>query len=167
MKKFHVWTMDWTKDSIVLGLDGAVMNAASLAKTVNNDGTNPFQDRSQYLLLNLAMGGNGGDPSKAKFPMKYEVDYVRVYQPGSSAISQGRRLGQLEIHGLSGLPGKFQVTQKVDQVARLEVRNAAGRRIVDREFLGTAQIDLGGEASGVYFARLRTRIGEEYAKILR
>jgi len=28
----------------------------------------------------LAIGGNGGDPSKSRFPIKYEIDYVRVYQ---------------------------------------------------------------------------------------
>jgi len=34
-----------------------------------------------YLLLNLAIGGvNGGDVSSEAFPMRYEIDYVRVYQ---------------------------------------------------------------------------------------
>jgi len=23
---------------------------------------------------------NGGDPSKSRFPIRYEIDYVRVYQ---------------------------------------------------------------------------------------
>jgi len=31
-------------------------------------------------LLNLALGLNGGDPEKTNFPVKFEVDYVRVYQ---------------------------------------------------------------------------------------
>jgi hypothetical protein len=31
--------------------------------------------------LNQAIGGdNGGDPSATSFPMRYEVDWVRVYQ---------------------------------------------------------------------------------------
>jgi hypothetical protein len=49
---------------------------------VNKDGsgTNPFL-KPHYLLLNLAIGGTqGGDPSKTTFPMRFEVDYVRVYQ---------------------------------------------------------------------------------------
>lgn len=33
-----------------------------------------------YIWLNLAVGANGGDPSETEFPMKYYVDYVRVYQ---------------------------------------------------------------------------------------
>ena len=50
-----------------------------LSKTINADGTNPFT-KPQYLLLNLALGANGGNPDKTKFPIKFEVDYVRVYQ---------------------------------------------------------------------------------------
>lgn len=34
-----------------------------------------------YILLNLALGGdNGGPIADEAFPMRYEVDYVRVYQ---------------------------------------------------------------------------------------
>jgi hypothetical protein len=33
------------------------------------------------MLLNLAIGGQaGGDPSAVPFPVRYEVDYVRVFQ---------------------------------------------------------------------------------------
>jgi beta-glucanase (GH16 family) len=78
-KKFHVWRMDWNKDSIGLFLDDQLLNSVLLKQTVNPDGFNPFL-QPHYILLNLAIGGNGGDPSKTKFPMKYEVDYVRVYQ---------------------------------------------------------------------------------------
>jgi beta-glucanase (GH16 family) len=78
-KKFHIWRMDWNKDSISLFLDDQLLNTTLLNQTVNPDGFNPFL-QPHYLLLNLAIGGNGGDPSKTRFPMKYEVDYVRVYQ---------------------------------------------------------------------------------------
>jgi beta-glucanase (GH16 family) len=53
-----------------------------LDKLVNQDGTgiNPFT-QPHYMLLNLAVGGmNGGDPGNTKFPNRFEVDYVRVYQ---------------------------------------------------------------------------------------
>jgi len=78
-KKFHIWRMDWNKDSINLFLDDQLLNTILLSQTINPDGFNPFL-QSHYLLLNLAIGGNGGDPAKTIFPMKYEVDYVRVYQ---------------------------------------------------------------------------------------
>jgi len=71
--------MDWNKDSINLFLDDQLLNTIQLNLTVNPDGFNPFL-QPHYLLLNLALGSNGGDPAKTLFPIKYEVDYVRVYQ---------------------------------------------------------------------------------------
>jgi len=79
VKKFHVWRMDWDSLSIRLYLDNLLLNDIRLIETVNPDGTNPFL-QPHYLLLNLAIGSNGGDPSKSKFPITFEVDWVRVYQ---------------------------------------------------------------------------------------
>jgi beta-glucanase (GH16 family) len=78
-KKFHVWRMDWDKDSIKLYLDNLLLNDMAVSECVNPDGFNPFL-KPHYLLLNLAIGANGGDPSKSRFPIKYEVDWIRVYQ---------------------------------------------------------------------------------------
>jgi len=78
-EKFHVWRMDWTAESIRLFLDDELLNTTLLSETVNPDGFNPFQ-QPHYLLLNLAIGGNGGNPNKSEFPIRYEVDYVRIYQ---------------------------------------------------------------------------------------
>ncbi len=77
--KFHLWKMDWSEDYIKLYLDGELLNEVDLSKTTNPDGFNPFQ-QPHYLLLNLAIGSNGGDPTSTEFPRKYEVDYVRIYQ---------------------------------------------------------------------------------------
>jgi len=79
-EKFHVWRMDWNKDSINLYVDNELLNTTLLSETINTDGSNPFL-QPHYLLLNLALGGvNGGDPSQSRFPITFEVDYVRVYQ---------------------------------------------------------------------------------------
>lgn len=78
-KKFHTWRMDWGKDSISLYLDDRLMNSVSLSETINPDGFNPFH-QPHYILINQAIGANGGDPSKSGSPIKYEVDWVRVYQ---------------------------------------------------------------------------------------
>jgi len=78
-KKYHVWRMDWTKDVIELYVDNVLFNTTLVSETINGDGTNPFL-KPQYLLLNLALGSNGGDPVNSNFPITFEVDYVRVYQ---------------------------------------------------------------------------------------
>jgi beta-glucanase (GH16 family) len=78
-KKFHVWRMDWDSESIKIFLDDRLLNEVLLSETINPDGFNPFL-QPHYILLNLAIGGNGGDPSRSESPIKYEVDYVRIYQ---------------------------------------------------------------------------------------
>ena len=82
-QRFHVWRMDWDKTSIRLYLDDELLNEVPLSTTVNGrigNQTNPFT-RPQYILLNLALGGdNGGTIDDTAFPMHYEIDYVRVYQ---------------------------------------------------------------------------------------
>lgn len=77
--KFHLWRMEWDEQSIKIFLDDQLLNEIDLARTTNPDGVNPFR-HPHYLLLNLAIGGNGGDPSETAFPREYAVDYVRVYQ---------------------------------------------------------------------------------------
>ena len=78
--KFHIWRMDWDEKYIRLYLDNELINETDLSITVNPDGSQPFH-QPHYILLNLAIGGNnGGDPSNTRFPSRYEVNYVRVYQ---------------------------------------------------------------------------------------
>ncbi|MBK1827298.1 glycoside hydrolase family 16 protein [Haloferula rosea] len=80
-EQFHLWVMEWDDKAIRIYLDGKLLNDIDLGTTTNADGpkVNPFHD-AQRLRLNLAIGGQGGDPSKTAFPQRYEVDYVRVYQ---------------------------------------------------------------------------------------
>ena len=81
--KFHIWRMDWDETAIKIYLDDELLNEILLSETVNGTigkGTNPFR-MPQYLLLNLALGGiNGGEIDDKGIPMRYEIDYVRVYQ---------------------------------------------------------------------------------------
>jgi beta-glucanase (GH16 family) len=77
--KYHAWRMDWNEKSIQLFLDDELLNTINLETTINPNGFNPFQ-QSHYLLLNLTVGANGGNPSNTHFPIRYEIEYVRVYQ---------------------------------------------------------------------------------------
>lgn len=78
-EKFHIWKMHWTKDYIRLYLDDELLNEVDLSETINPDGFIPFR-QPHYILLNLALGAKGGDPSGTEFPLEYKVDFVRVYQ---------------------------------------------------------------------------------------
>lgn len=86
--KFHIWRMDWDKDFIRLYLDDELLNEIDLKQTFNggyNGNTeNPFSNNvpgfKHYILLNLAIGANGGEPDISQFPLRYYIDYVRVYE---------------------------------------------------------------------------------------
>lgn len=84
--EFHVWRMDWDEDYIRLYLDNELLNEIKLSETFNGSigkKCNPFR-QPHYILLNLAVGGdNGGQIAENAYPMRYEVDYVRVYQKTS------------------------------------------------------------------------------------
>lgn len=85
--KYHIWRMDWDKDYIRLYLGGELLNEIDLSQTQNQgfggNNENPFNNQVEgfgdYILLNLAIGSNGGTPVDGTFPLKYKVDYVRVY----------------------------------------------------------------------------------------
>ena len=87
-QRFHVWRMDWDETSIRLYLDDELLNEIPLSSTRNGSigkYENPFH-HPQYILLNLALGGdNGGDIDDAALPLRYEIDYVRVYERISGA----------------------------------------------------------------------------------
>jgi beta-glucanase (GH16 family) len=76
---YHVWVMEWDANKIDLYCDDALLNTFDVnSATVGT--YNPFRT-SIWMFVNLAIGGNnGGDPSATTFPLRFYVDYIRVYQ---------------------------------------------------------------------------------------
>lgn len=79
-KRFHTWEMEWTPQHIRLLLDGELINETDTSRVENPDGFRPF-DQPHWLLLNLAIGSTGGDPTGTTFPNRYEIDFVRIFAP--------------------------------------------------------------------------------------
>ena len=76
---FHNYQLTWTANKIELGVDGAIYNTYNKPTGATNSNW-PF-DKPQYLLLNLAMGGDLGGAVPGAFTQdSMQVDYVRVYQ---------------------------------------------------------------------------------------
>lgn len=75
---FHTYQMLWTAQQISFGIDGKTHFI------YKNAGTGKAQwpfDAPQFLILNIAIGGDlGGAVDDSIFPIRMEVDYVRVYQ---------------------------------------------------------------------------------------
>ena len=81
---FHVYAVEWYADRLDFFVDDKKYF------TFRNEGTGkecwPF-DEPQYLLLNIAIGGDWGGQKgidDAIFPQKMIVDYVRVYRSKTS-----------------------------------------------------------------------------------
>ena len=75
--EFHVYSLIWTPDQLTFLFDNEIYYIYK--PSIKNEKTWPFNS-DQYILLNVAMGGNAGDidPSFTKCVM--QIDYVRVYQ---------------------------------------------------------------------------------------
>ncbi|WP_298708296.1 glycoside hydrolase family 16 protein [Chitinophaga sp.] len=77
---FHEWELMWDENSMVISVDGKVLNTIDVAAAKNaRRGNLPFRE-DFFLLLNVALGQGGEEIPDAHMPMRMVVDYVRVYQ---------------------------------------------------------------------------------------
>lgn len=77
---FHIYAINWTKENIEFYYDNKKYFTFNLKDAQGRE--NPFK-KDFYLLLNLALGRQGtlgGPLNEDILPLKYEVDYVRVYK---------------------------------------------------------------------------------------
>ncbi|MBS1564459.1 MAG: glycoside hydrolase family 16 protein [Bacteroidetes bacterium] len=103
-ENFHVYAMEWTKDSINISVDDSVYfsfaheraaiknsNGGAVSGNTGNVMSGPGSadyaewpfDNKMHLLLNLAVGGDWGGQKgvdEGIWPQRMEVDYVRVYK---------------------------------------------------------------------------------------
>ncbi|MFW2377415.1 MAG: family 16 glycosylhydrolase [Cellulophaga baltica] len=76
--EFHVYSVNWSENEISFLIDDVIFYTYNPA--VKDDQTWPF-DESQFLIMNIAMGGTlGGTIDSAFTEDTMEIDYVRVYQ---------------------------------------------------------------------------------------
>ena len=85
---YHVFSVEWTPTAIKWFMDGTLYNTMDITNGVG--GTDEFQ-RPFFLLLNLAVAGDwpGQTVDESKLPATMFVDYVRVYQLGSTPPPTG------------------------------------------------------------------------------
>ena len=80
---FHIYVMEWDKDSIKLMVDDKLVKSIDLNTTNYANGAgNPFRTPF-YLILNSAVGGNWCEKAPQDgtgYPVEFLIDYVRFYQ---------------------------------------------------------------------------------------
>lgn len=79
-QKFHVYAMEWYEDHIDFFVDDE--KYFTFSKPSDRVEEWPF-DKPQFLIINLAIGGNWGGKhgiDDSLFPHKYYIDYVRYYK---------------------------------------------------------------------------------------
>ena len=83
---FHRYQLTWTPERILIGRDDRNYFEFRREPQATRDQW-PF-DSPQYLLLNIAVGGTWGGQQGVDdsiFPVRMEIDYVRVYENKSSS----------------------------------------------------------------------------------
>jgi beta-glucanase (GH16 family) len=79
-ENFHVYSVEWNKEKVEVAVDGKVF--FSFANEKSGKEAWPF-DNKMYLLLNVAVGGAWGGAKGIDatiYPVRMEIDYVRVFQ---------------------------------------------------------------------------------------
>ena len=76
-EEFHKYSLNWTKDEIIMYFDDEETFRYELKKIKNDMLEKPF-----YLLLDLAVGGNwpGFEIDQNAFPLEMIIDYIKIYQ---------------------------------------------------------------------------------------
>ena len=80
---WHVYTLDVDETTITIGYDGHTVLTRQQSELKNPDsGKYPFRDNHFYFIFNYALGSMSEEPPAdgAGYPLKMEIDYVRLYQ---------------------------------------------------------------------------------------
>lgn len=143
---FHVYALEWTPEEMRFSIDGAVYY--TYAPNNQNPATWPF-DADQYLLLNVAIQGDVA-PGFTQSPMV--LDYIRVYQEGTSSTSNPEDLQQIQVYP-NPVEGPLNITVPASLVgAQVKVFTATGQ-VLRQQFVQdstTVTLDWSAYPAGAY-----------------
>lgn len=152
---WHVYSMDWSAETIELSVDGTVFH------TLNN-AQNPYFDNEHFILLNIAMGGQlGGTISDDFISDVMEIDYVRVYelQPLSSAVIDNQNV-EISIYP-NPSAGQFYV-ETPNVINKIVVYDLTGRILSKYNPFRTKESVSIQQSPGVYLVKVT---GDNFEKV--
>ncbi len=99
-EEFHVYTLEWLPDKILISVDGEEYFNFEPTKYKENPTSSewPF-DQRMHLLINFAIGGNWGGArgvDDSIYPQEFVIDYVRVYQSPQISDMENKKMEDKE-----------------------------------------------------------------------
>ncbi len=160
--QFHIYTMEWTANSIIFSVDNVVHYVYNPA--VKNASTWPF-NAEQYLLLNIAI-----EPSiSANFVQTtMEVDYVRVYQQGALSTPSIADKSNFRVYP-NPVSEELNIAAEINYpVTNANIYSITGQLL---HAFSTNQnettVNVAGLAPGIYFLEIQSDRGTERQKFIK
>jgi len=127
---FHVFDIVWDSQKIIWHMDGIQYYRIDLIPTLSE------LQESQFILLNLAVGGNwpGNPDITTVFPQTMVVDYVRVYQVVPTGVKNTESLPE-NIYLEQNYPNPFNPNTQISyslprsEYVQLRVFDSIGREV--------------------------------------
>ena len=179
-QEFHDFALEWEEGEIRWYVDGNLYQTQTDWRSSGGTFPAPF-DQEFHLLVNLAVGGNWpGDPdATTQFPQELILDYIRVYQRGTTSLEERAIMTDPGVRLKPNHPNPFRVSTILTYHVStpgwlsLELYDALGRKVQTLEEgmhgTGTYRVSLDGDPlpEGLYVVKLRTPRTEQVRRITR
>lgn len=157
--EFHIYSIEWTVNKIDFYIDTkkyfTFYNMTGWEKW-------PF-DKRFHLLLNIAVGGNWGGVQGVDddiFPIRMEVDYVRVYQDKTLSVNRLDPNGTFQVYPIPA--GNFLTINSKELYYSIEIYTLTGKLAATfvPEPGSKSPINVGQLKPGAYFLIGKNKIGK-------
>lgn len=168
---FHVFGIEWTPDYIQFYFDGKNYFKRWIINPIDYDPFhNPF-----FIILSVGVGGDySGQPDASSvFPMTVEIDWVRVYQMGATAVPQPtEQAAPIRVAmPYDGHTALIELADKSDNVRITQLFDLQGRLIASLDNTGwadgKAQLNLKHLKKGTYILKTITDRNTHSCRILK
>jgi len=155
---FHVYALNWFEDKIELYVD----EVKYFSFPYYSDWKKwPFNKRF-HLIMNIAVGGNWGGVQgvdDTAFPMKMEVDYVRVYKEATNGIKDlnaHQDIFKIYPNPVNDVLKVDFLTENFSENSEIQLLSIEGRLIkqITTNTLGN-ELNISDLASGIYFVKVK------------
>jgi beta-glucanase (GH16 family) len=172
---YHVYGIEWDAKAIKWFLDGKKYFEANIANNINSTDEMhlPF-----FYIVNLAVGGvwPGNPDATTTFPDTLYVDYIRVYQTGTTSAVSNPKIEQFSMDQnypnpftskttiSYSIPSKTFVTLKVFDLTGREVSSIVSEELAAGNY--TSEWNGADFPGGIYFCQLQAGSFKENRKLI-